>query len=64
MTNVYNVTSPGNPVNPVAPGAPDVTIPGIGPQIEPRPTRYIPDPDHCPGQRVRTVRRIRRVLEP
>ncbi len=26
--------------------------------------RYQPDPDHCPSQRVRTVRRVRRVIEP
>lgn len=37
------------------------------PRTTPNPTperRYRPDPDHCPSQRVRTVRRIRRVLEP
>ena len=26
--------------------------------------RYQPDPDHCPSQRIRTTRRIRRVVEP
>lgn len=26
--------------------------------------RYDPDRDHCPAQRVRTTRRIRRIIEP
>ena len=26
--------------------------------------RYQPDPDHCPGQRVRTVLRVRRMIVP
>jgi len=42
---------------------PTRTIPRTEPRIEPE-RRYTPDPDHCPGQRVRTVRRIRRVIEP
>ena len=36
-----------------------LTRPGPDPE-----RRYAPDPDHCPGQRVRTTRRIRRVIEP
>jgi len=60
MTNM-NTT---NPVGPANPSAPDITTPGVQPDIGPKPTRYIPDPDHCPGQRVRTIRRVRRVIEP
>lgn len=37
--------------------------PDTKPYVEPV-RRYQPDPDHCPGQRVRTVRRVRRVIEP
>lgn len=38
------------------------TEPVTSPQTEPV-RRYQPDPDHCPSQRLRTVRRIRRVIE-
>ena len=41
------------------------TIPRISPNVIPTPSRrYAPDPNHCPQQRVRTTRRIRRVIEP
>jgi hypothetical protein len=41
----------------------------VTPRIAPSPyeepvPRYKPDPDHCPNQRVRQVRKIRRVIEP
>lgn len=54
-------------VNPAAPITAPTTTPTIAPSPTPRPEparRYVPDPDHCPGQRVRTVRRVRRVIEP
>ncbi len=38
------------------------TAPGIVP--DPKPTRYSPSPDHYPSQITRTVRRIRRVVDP
>ena len=42
-----------------------ITIPKVSPSITPNPIRrYAPDPNHCPQQRVRTTRRIRRVIEP
>lgn len=37
-----------------------ITTPQVMPDSVPR---YAPDPDHCPTQRVRTVRRVRRVIE-
>lgn len=44
--------------------APTRTEPQVAPQVVPYPgTRFQPDPDMCPGQRVRTVRRVRRVIE-
>lgn len=47
------------------PTAPTRIAPATTPRTQPEPVRrYRPDPDHCPGQRVRTVRRIRRVIEP
>ena len=36
------------------------TTPTVVPEVEPE-KRYDPEPDHCPGQTVRTVRRIREV---
>lgn len=41
--------------------------PVVAPETAPRPDperRYEPDPDHCPDQRVRTTRRVRRVFDP
>lgn len=61
MTNINNTT---NPIGPANPTAPDITTPGTQPDVGPRPRRYEPEPDHCPGQRVRTVRRVRRIIEP
>ncbi len=45
--------------------APTRTEPTTAPVTapDPEPKRYAP-PDHCPTQRVRTVRRIRRVIDP
>lgn len=43
--------------------APTRTIPTTRPETQPE-RRYSPSPDHCPNQRVRTVRRIRRLIEP
>ena len=44
---------------------PTRTSPTTSPGPQPDPARrYAPDPDHCPGQRSRTVRRVRRVIEP
>ncbi len=45
-----------------------VTEPKAPPKTTPTPTvepvrRYSPTPDHCPSQIVRTVRRIKRVIE-
>lgn len=42
---------------------PTRTTPTTTPRPEPV-RRYEPDPDHCPGQRVRTVRRTRRTIFP
>ena len=43
---------------------PTKTDPTIAPRPNPEPMpRYEPDPDHCPGQRVRTIRRVRRTIE-
>lgn len=40
------------------------THPAVAPATQPeRERRYAPNPDHCPQQRVRTVRRVRRVIE-
>ena len=61
MTNVMQtrVTATTNPTTPTR------TYPTTTPRPQPEPIRrYQPDPDHCPGQRVRTVRRVRRVIEP
>lgn len=47
--------------------SPTITPTRVIPTTEPSPEkspRYAPDPDHCPSQRVRTVRRIRRTLNP
>lgn len=44
---------------------PTRTVPRTTPTPRPEPLpRYAPDPDHCPSQRVRTTRKIRRVVEP
>jgi hypothetical protein len=42
---------------------PTRVMPTTAPTTQPE-RRYDPDHDHCPGQRVRTTRRIRRVIEP
>lgn len=39
---------------------PTRTAPATLPDVSPR---YDPDRDHCPAQRTRTVRRIRRTIE-
>jgi len=47
------------------PSTPIRIEPVTTPRPRPEPARrYQPDPDHCPSQRVRTVRRVRRVIEP
>lgn len=64
----YGIMYVGNAIKEVKMPRPDVKTPTrVSPVTSPGPDteeRYIPDLDHCPGQRYRTVRRIRRVIEP
>ena len=47
------------------PETPTRADPITTPRPHPEPVRrYQPDPDHCPGQRYRTVRRVRRIIDP
>jgi len=57
---VKNVSPPGIETTPDTKTTPSIA-PAVVPETEPH---YAPDPDHCPQQRVRTVRRIRRIVEP
>ena len=41
--------------------APVKTPERVMPKPQEKPKRYSPDTDHCPGQWIRTVRRIRKV---
>lgn len=43
---------------------PTRTTPTTTPQVTPAPERYNPGTTHCPSQRNRTVRRVRRFLTP
>lgn len=61
---MVNYMSPAQPpvMITTAPAVAPVITPAIAPAVEPVP-RYRPSPDHCPGQQVRTIRKVRKVIE-